>query len=166
MRGALPPLVGSNDRIVLFDGVCKLCGAWARFLIRFDREHVFRLASVQSPEGKAILEWMGLPTDHFESMVLVEDNRAFLQSTAFIRVVARMPFPWPLAAVIWLIPSFIRNWLYDRVALNRYAIFGRHEACLLPTPDHERRFLSAHAGVQQTDVDRVPRSGVRAAAAS
>ena len=161
MHRSLPPLVGSSDRVVLFDGVCKLCGAWARFLIRFDRKHVFRLASVQSPEGRAILEWLGLPTDYFESMVLVEGNRAFRQSTAFIRVMARMPFPWPLAVVIWLIPSFIRNWLYDRVALNRYAMFGRHEACLLPVPDHQKRFLSAHAGVEQTARADVPAARAR-----
>ena len=141
MTSSLPPLVSPGDRVVLFDGVCKLCGAWARFLIRFDRHHVFKLASVQSEEGKAILQWLGMPTETFKTMVLVEGPRAFLQSTAFIRVMARLPFPWPLAAASWLIPAFIRNWLYDRVALNRYAIFGRHDVCVLPSPDHERRFL-------------------------
>jgi predicted DCC family thiol-disulfide oxidoreductase YuxK len=146
MTSALPPLVGASDRVVLFDGVCKLCGAWARFLIRFDRHHKFRLASVQSPEGEAILRWLGLPTDHYETMVLVEGDRAHLKSAAFIRIVARLPFPWPIAALAWLMPAFIRNWLYDRVALNRYAIFGRHELCVMPTPDHMRRFLSATPG--------------------
>jgi predicted DCC family thiol-disulfide oxidoreductase YuxK len=146
VHDSYPPLVGPGDRVVLFDGVCKLCGAWAQFLIRFDRTQEFRLASVQSPEGKAILEWFGLPTDYYESMLLVEGNKAYKQSTAFIRVVARLPLPWPLMAVVWLIPSFIRNWLYDRVALNRYAIFGKHEMCLLPTPDNEQRFLSVRAG--------------------
>jgi predicted DCC family thiol-disulfide oxidoreductase YuxK len=146
VHDSYPPLVGPGDRVVLFDGVCKLCGAWAQFLIRFDRKQEFRLASVQSPEGKAILEWFGLPTDNYESMLLVEGNKAYKQSTAFIRVMARLPLPWPSVAVVWLIPSFIRNWLYDRVALNRYAIFGKHEMCLLPAPDNERRFLNVRAG--------------------
>lgn len=141
MKSELPPLVGANDRVVLFDGVCKLCGAWARFLIRYDRKQVFKLASIQSNEGKAILEWFGLPTDHYETMVLVEGNKAFFQSTAFARIAARLPFPWPLASVVWVIPAFIRNWLYKRIALNRYTLFGKHDVCLLPRPDHERRFL-------------------------
>ena len=138
-----PPNVGSNDRVVLFDGVCRLCGAWAEFLIRVDRRHVFKLAALQSDEGKRILEWHGLPVNGGESVVLVEGSRLYVKSSAFVRVMARLPFPWKAAGVVWLIPRPIRDWLYDRVALNRYAIFGKHEACVLPTPDHERRFLVA-----------------------
>jgi predicted DCC family thiol-disulfide oxidoreductase YuxK len=139
----LPPGVREGDRIVLFDGVCRLCNGWARFLIRFDRDRRFKLASVQSPEGAAILEWFGFPTDTYETMLLVEGPRMYQRSAAFIRVVARLPFPWRLAAVVWLIPSPIRDWLYDRVALNRYRVFGRFESCVLPTADHLERYLDA-----------------------
>jgi len=142
-QDVLPPGIDADDRVVLFDGVCKLCNGWARFLIRFDRRKRFKLATVQSPEGQAILRFFGMPTGHFETMLLVEGARRFTKSSAFIRVAARLPFPWPAAAVVWLVPAFIRDWLYDRVALNRYAIFGRYEACVLPSPDHESRFLEA-----------------------
>ena len=137
----LAPGVSPSDKVVLYDGVCKLCGAWARFLIRFDRRRRFKLASVQSPEGQAILGWYGLSTEDFDTMLLVEGPRMFVKSTAFIRIVARLPFPWFLLAIGWLIPAPLRHWLYDRVALNRYAIFGRFDACVLPTPDHEARFF-------------------------
>ncbi len=137
-----PPLVSPGDRVVLFDGVCKLCGAWARFLIRFDRHHVFKLVAVQSAEGKALLEWLRMPTDTYETMVLLEGRKAYTRSIAFIRVVMRLPFPWPIAAAYWIVPSFIRDWLYDRIALNRYTIFGRHDVCVLPHPDHAQRFLT------------------------
>ncbi len=138
-----PPLVGAGDRVVLFDGVCKLCGFWARFLIRFDRRGVFKLATVQSEEGAGILRWFGMPTDRFDTMVVVEGDWIFTKSDAFLRVMRRLPFPWFLAALGWVIPGFIRNWLYDRIAQNRYALFGKHEACLLPTPENQRRFLRA-----------------------
>ncbi len=140
----MPPGVTATDRVVLFDGVCKLCGAWARFLIRFDRHRVFKLASVQSIEGQAILKWYGLPTTYYETMLLVEGPYIFTKSTAYVRVVMRLPWPWKLGAVFWIIPAPIRNWLYDRVALNRYAIFGKYDVCLLPAADHESRFLNAH----------------------
>ena len=140
---ACAPNVGPSDRVVLFDGVCRLCGAWARFLIRFDRRHVFKLAAMQADEGKRILEWHGLPVDGGESMILVEGGRIYTKSSAFVRVMARLRFPWKAATVVWLIPRVIRDWIYDRVALNRYAIFGKHQSCVLPAPDHERRFLIA-----------------------
>ena len=139
----LPPNVAPGDRVVLYDGVCKLCGAWAVFLIRFDRKHIFKLATIQSSEGKALLQWFGLPTEHYETMVLVEGPRCFTQSTAFLRVVGRLPFPCWLAGVSWIVPRLLRDWFYDRIAQNRYAIFGKRETCLLPTPDHAQRFLGA-----------------------
>lgn len=139
----LAPGVSEADRVVLFDGVCRLCGAWARFLIRYDSGRRFKLASVQSPEGQAILRWYGLPMDYYETMALVEGPRLYVKSTAFIRVVMRLPFPWFLAAAVWIVPAPVRHWLYDRVALNRYRLFGRFDTCVLPSPDHNSRFLDA-----------------------
>lgn len=139
----LPPGVTAESRVVLFDGVCKLCSAWARFLIRFDTRRRFTLATVQSPEGKAVLTWCGLPTDTYETLVLVSRGRAYVRSAAVIRILSGLPMPWPLAWVVWLIPAPIRDWAYDRVALNRYRLFGKHNHCVVPTPDHLRRFLNA-----------------------
>jgi predicted DCC family thiol-disulfide oxidoreductase YuxK len=141
MTQGLAPGVSATDRVVLFDGVCKLCGAWARFLIRYDLHGHFKLASVQSPEGQAILAWYGLPTDYYETMLLVEGSRIYTKSEAFMRIMARLPWPWPLASIGRVLPGFLRDWLYDRIALNRYALFGRHDVCVIPTPDHEARFL-------------------------
>jgi predicted DCC family thiol-disulfide oxidoreductase YuxK len=138
----LAPGISASDRVVLFDAVCKLCGAWARFLIRYDKHRRFKLASVQSPEGQAILAWFGLPTDYYETMLLVEGPRMYTKSTAFLRIMKRLPPPWPLAAVGWIVPTGLRDWAYDRIALNRYALFGRYDECLVPSPDHEARFLS------------------------
>ena len=141
---ALPPGIHASDRLVLFDGVCKLCSAWAKFLIKYDRKLKFKLATVQSPEGQAVLSWYGLPTDIYETMLLVEGAKMYTKSAAIIRVVAQLPFPWPVVAVIWVVPVFLRDWLYDRIALNRYALFGRYNACVVPTKDHEARYLDAN----------------------
>lgn len=137
----LPPFIPPGERVVLFDGVCKLCNGWAKFLIRHDPELRFRLASVQSAEGQALLEWGGLPTDHFDSMALIENGQMLLRSDAVLRIVAQLPNPWRLLVWLRLIPRPIRDWCYDRIALNRYRLFGRYDSCLLPNADHARRFL-------------------------
>lgn len=135
------PYVYPEDQVVLFDGVCRLCSAWAHFLIKFDREHHFKLATVQSPEGQAILQWYGLATDHYETMLLVDGADIYTKSSAFFRVMRRLPWPWPILCVGWIVPAIIRDWLYDRVALNRYRLFGRYDACVVPDKDHDARFL-------------------------
>lgn len=135
------PHIDPGDRVILFDGVCRLCSAWARFMIKFDKERKFKLATVQSPEGQAILQWYGLATDHYETMLLVEGASIYTKSSAFFRVMRRLPWPWPLACIGRVVPSIIRDWLYDRIALNRYRLFGRYDTCIVPTKDNESRFL-------------------------
>lgn len=141
----LAPGIHATDRVVLFDGVCKFCSAWARFLIKFDRERKFKLATMQSPEGRKILAWYGLPLDFYATMLLVEGPKMYTKSVAIIRIVARLPLPWPLLAVLWLVPAFIRDWMYNRFALNRYRLFGRYDTCVAPAKDHETRFLDSNA---------------------
>lgn len=137
----LPPYIQPGERVVLFDGVCKLCNGWANFLIQHDREARFRLCSVQSREGQAILQWFGLPTDHFDTMGYVEDAQLVVRSTAVLRIFAQLPAPWRFMALLRMIPRPLRDWCYDRIALNRYRLFGRYDHCLLPDADHARRFL-------------------------
>lgn len=137
----LPPFIQPGERVVLFDGVCKLCNGWAKFLIRHDPAARFRLCSVQSSEGQAILQWFGLPTDHFDTMAYVESGALFVRSTAVLRILAQLPAPWRLLAGLRLVPRPLRDWCYDRIALNRYRLFGRYDSCLLPDADHARRFL-------------------------
>jgi len=137
----LPPFVSPDDRVILFDGVCKLCNVWSRFILTYDREHKFRLATVQSEAGQAILAHFGLPLDHFDTMLLVEGPVAYEKSTAFLQVVRQLPAPFYLLWIFRLIPVAIRDWLYDHIAQNRYRIFGKYDQCLLPTPEHQQRFL-------------------------
>lgn len=136
-----PPKIEPNDKVILFDGECKLCNGWSKFIIRYDTDKRFQLCSMQSEAGLEILKWFGLPTDSFETMLVVHGNRAYTQSDAFIYVMGQLRFPWHLVRIIKLIPRPVRNWLYDRVARNRYKIFGKLDSCMLPTAEHKNRFL-------------------------
>ncbi|AYC33351.1 thiol-disulfide oxidoreductase DCC family protein [Pseudomonas cavernae] len=137
----LPACLRPGDRVVLFDGVCRLCSGWAKFLIRHDRAQRFKLASVQSAEGQAILAWVGLPTDRFDTMAYVEDGRLFVRSNAVLSILTQLPWPWRALTILRLCPRPLRDWCYDRIALNRYRLFGRYATCLIPSADHAGRFL-------------------------
>lgn len=131
----------ATDKVVLFDGVCRLCSTWARFLIRFDRKKRLKLASVQSDAGQSILKSHGFPTDTFHTMLFVDNGVLYERSSAFIRVMTVLPMPWKLASAVRIIPLHIRDWVYDLIARNRYRWFGRFDVCAVPPPDHEGRYL-------------------------
>jgi predicted DCC family thiol-disulfide oxidoreductase YuxK len=137
----LPPNITRLDCVILFDGVCKLCNAWSNFIIKHDKKHLFKLCSVQSEEGQQILKHFGLATDVYDSMVYVKGDTFYQQSDAFFQVIKKLGYPWKAVLVFQLIPGFIRNWLYDCIAFNRYRLFGKYDYCSLPTADHEARYL-------------------------
>jgi predicted DCC family thiol-disulfide oxidoreductase YuxK len=137
-----PPGVNETDKIVLFDGECVMCSSGAQWLIHLDRGRQFKLCALQSPEGQLLLEWYGLPTHSFDTFILSEGGRLYVRSTAYVRIAARLGFPWNLAVIIWVVPRPLRDWLYDKIAQNRYRMFGKREKCIVLTPDYESRLLS------------------------
>ncbi len=133
--------MSDSSPLVLFDGVCNLCNAWVRWIIAADPSKIFRLAPLQSDAGRAALRGTGLPEDRLETVVLVENGRAFTRSSAALRVARRLAWPWPMLYAFILVPGPLRDLVYDWIARNRYRWFGRREACLVPGPDVKERFL-------------------------
>lgn len=142
-RPSPAPLLNPGETVVLFDGVCKLCNGWARFLIRHDHHRRVRLAAVQSPEGQALLAWAGLPLDQFDTLLVIRDHYYWVRSDAVFQLIAQLPAAWRALLLLRVIPRGLRDWAYDRIARNRYRIFGKYDTCLLPDPDHVQRFLKA-----------------------
>ena len=130
-----------GKKVVMFDGECVLCSGFARFVLRFDRKARFRLASMQSVVGQRILAHLGLPLSDWDSNLVIEDGTPYFKSTAYIRIMTGLGAPWSWIAIGRIVPQPIRDWLYDRIARNRYRLFGRHASCMVPTPDIADRFL-------------------------
>ena len=144
METALPdktPAWLLSDSVIVFDGICRLCSRWTRFVIRRDKLRRFKLASVQSPEGQEILAHFGLPLDRFDTMLYIEQGRVYTRSDAVLRVIAQINGGWRhLALLRWLYRP-LRDSVYDLVARHRYALFGTHAQCWLPGPEDADRFL-------------------------
>lgn len=127
--------------IVLFDGVCNFCNGAVNFIISHDPDKKFRFAPLQSEIGQELQEKHGIGDD-IDSIVLVENDKAYTHSTAGLRVARTMGGIWSLAYVFIIVPAPIRDFFYRTFAKNRYRLFGRQDACMLPTPDIRERFLT------------------------
>lgn len=133
--------MNENKPIILFDGVCNLCNSSVQFVLKRDKQGLFRFASLQSDAGRIFLERHGLPTDDFNSFILVEGEKVYSRSTAALKVTSRLDGGWKLLGIFWVVPSFIRDIVYDFIAKNRYRFFGKREHCMLPRPEWKDRFL-------------------------
>lgn len=128
--------------MILFDGVCNLCNNSVQFVIKKDKKKAFYFTSLQSNAGQQLLAQYRLSPNRFDSFVLIDNQKAYIRSTAALRVVKRLGGLWTLLYAFIIIPPFIRNAIYDWVARNRYQWFGKSESCMLPTPELKARFLN------------------------
>ena len=128
-----------NGPVIVFDGICALCNGWVRFLLKRDHGR-YRFASMQSKSGRALLSAHGLDADDPSSFLLVEDGRAWTDTDAIRRVLSGLGGTWRIAALMALVPRFLRDRLYRVIARNRYRWFGT-TACTVPTHAQRSRFL-------------------------
>jgi predicted DCC family thiol-disulfide oxidoreductase YuxK len=140
-------LIQATDKVILFDGVCKLCHAWGRFIIRFDKAQKIKLAAVQSEEGVALMDYYQLnqantQQGQYDTMYFLTQGQIHEKSTAFFAIMATIPYPWRLLCVFKIVPRTIRDRVYDYVAYRRYTLFGKYTQCTLPNPDHDKRYLN------------------------
>ena len=141
--GPLPEVLDEDDVALLFDAECVVCSGWVHFVLRWDRAGTIRIGAVQSDAGRDLLRFAGLDPDDIDTMLLIERGVPYARSSAFLRAVRYFRFPMPLLAIGLIVPAFLRDWLYDRVAKNRYRLFGKKELCLVPAPEERARFLPA-----------------------
>lgn len=128
-------------RIILFDGECNFCDSNVQFIIKRDPAAHFLFTSLQSKAGQQLVKQHHIPSD-VDSLVLIENNKAFTKSSAALRIAKKLDGLWHLLFLFILVPPVIRNGVYDFVARNRYKWFGKKEdACALPSPEIRKRFI-------------------------
>ena len=127
--------------IVLFDGVCNLCNRSVQFILKRDKKKLFQFASLQGKTGQELLRKFDLPTNDFNSFILLEGNKIYSRSGGVLRMLRRLGGGWSLFYAFIIIPPFIRNAGYNWIARNRYRWYGKREECWIPTADLKSRFL-------------------------
>jgi predicted DCC family thiol-disulfide oxidoreductase YuxK len=135
----LPNSTGPST--ILFDGVCNLCNGAVQFIIRHDPKGHFRFAAQQSDAGQAFLQELNISAEGIDTIILIEGDQYYTQSTAALRIAKHLSGFWPVLYVGILVPPLLRNGIYAYIARNRYRWFGRKDQCMLPTAEIKKRFL-------------------------
>lgn len=128
--------------IILFDGVCNFCNGSVNFIIERDREKYFKFAPLQSEIGQNLLSEYDIDKNVTDSVVLIENGKAYVRTTAALRIAKRLSGAWKLFYGFIIVPEFIRDVFYKLFAEYRYKIFGKKDACMMPTPEIRERFIN------------------------
>jgi predicted DCC family thiol-disulfide oxidoreductase YuxK len=102
----------------------------------------YRLLAAQTPLGHALYTHYGLDPQDYETNILIEDGIAHFKMDGSLRMFRGLGAPWSAIMVLRVLPRGARDWLYELLARNRYRMFGRRDECLMPSPEHEDRFVT------------------------
>lgn len=136
--------IPKHKQLILFDGVCNLCSNSVKYVIKRDKNNKFLFAPLQSEIGKTIISEFKIDIAKVDSILLYNPikNTIVSKSTAAIYVARTLGLPINLLAIFLIVPAFIRNWVYDYIAKNRYKWYGKKDTCMIPTPELKAKFLA------------------------
>ena len=127
--------------MAVMDADCALCSFGARMIHRLDKTGTIRICPVQTRLGQMLLTKHGIMPTNPESWLFIADGRVWTDFDAMAEVGLRCGGWGRLLGLLRLIPKPLRDWLYRRVARNRYAIFGRGDMCAIPDPAFRARLI-------------------------
>ncbi|MFD2562121.1 thiol-disulfide oxidoreductase DCC family protein [Aquimarina rubra] len=131
-----------GKKVILFDGVCNLCNGAVNFIIKRDKNDVFRYASLQSEIGRQLAEERGIDISKLDTILLIEPSMAYYhKSTAALHIAKQLSGGYPLLSVFLILPKFLRDCVYDIISKNRYKWFGKKESCMIPTQELKALFI-------------------------
>ncbi|MFI5140350.1 MAG: thiol-disulfide oxidoreductase DCC family protein, partial [Sphingobacteriales bacterium] len=125
----------------LFDGVCNLCNSLVNWIIDHDNNNQFMFATLQSAYGKEIVKDYTLKGNYLDTVILLDENKVFLRSAAVLKIFRALGYPYKLVYGTVIVPSFLRDVVYNFIAANRYKWFGKRDICRVPTPELKAKFL-------------------------
>lgn len=130
--------------VMLYDGVCGFCNKSVQMILDHDRVGTMRFAALQSDYGKAIIE-RHAELRGVDSVVFVDSSegveRVFVRSDAALRIASYLGGVWKIFLAAKILPKPLRDYFYDLFARNRYKLFGKYDACMLPPVEVRSRFL-------------------------
>ena len=137
---------GSESDVLLFDGLCNFCDRSVPFILARDRHATLQFAPLQGEFARGVLS-RHPKLASIDSIVLVRTGRngtesVLVKSAAALALARYLGGFWgALGAAGRLVPTAVRDWMYDALARRRFGIFGRRELCRLPSPAERSRFL-------------------------
>ena len=131
-----------DSSVVIFDGACNLCNGVVNFIIKRDPQAKFLFTPGQSEAAAKLARHYNIRESFDETFVLISQNQCYYRSDAALKIASHLTGGWRFLRVLQIIPTGLRDWVYDLVAGYRCGWFGRRDVCMTPTDEVARRFVN------------------------
>ena len=111
-----------------------------RYVLKYEKAPEVRFVAIQSDEGRRLAEQNGVDPVRPHTFLYVENGKALERTDAVFALAEKVGGPARNLVFLRVLPRAIRDFFYDRIALNRYALFGRLKECYLPAAELRNRF--------------------------
>ena len=126
--------------VLFFDGVCGLCNKFIDFLLRRKNIKRLRFSPLQGETAKQALPYS--LRESLSTVVLFDGENIYVKSAAVLKIFRVLGGGWAILAFLaYIVPRFIRDYFYEKIAENRYRVFGKKDTCRIPTKDERKLFL-------------------------
>ena len=117
------------ERIVYYDGVCGLCDGFVELLVKLDKNKKLKFSSLQGKSGRILLNKLNLDLEEFDTVLFKVNDQVYTKSTAVFKIINSIGGVIKLFLVFNLLPRRFNDWIYSKVAKNRFKIFGKLDKC-------------------------------------
>ena len=122
-------MIEKNDFVVYYDGICGLCDFFVNLIVKIDSKGILKFSSLQGPSGQQLLIDMKFDSKDFDTVLFRNNDQVYTKSTAVFKIIKSIGGFWRVFLVFDLLPTSFSDFIYKKIAINRYKIFGKLEQC-------------------------------------
>ena len=126
--------------IIFYDGDCGFCNKTVQFVLNHEKNSEIHFCALQSEYAKTFFQGLGIHEIDLSTFYFWDGKKLTNKSTAALKVLNYLRFPYRLGKIGWICPRFIRDGIYNMIAKRRMRLAPGF--CALPTPVQAVRFLS------------------------
>src|SRR5699024_11458609 len=94
------------NQLILFEGECHFCNQSINFIMKHDPKMHFHFARLSSDIGIKLLYELNIPHE-INSLVLIQYNQYFTESTAGFKISKKLKKGWPFLYLFIFISYFL-----------------------------------------------------------
>ena len=125
--------------IIIYDGVCKMCNAFFRWVHKNDKKDIFMFTNFQSDYTSTKMDIL---KDSNSIAVILANGTVLRKINAIKHILKETKKFIIISLILKIVPNFIANFLYDIIADLRYVVFGKYDNCPILDEKYKSKFLN------------------------